>query len=625
MATLASAAAERYGDGPAAKFRRNGEWQSLTFAEMGRRVSELARGLIDLGIETGGRVAILSNTRVEFTVANLAVNAAGAIAVPVYPSNSADECAWVVGDSGAEVIVVEDAGQAAKIAEVRGELPALRHVVAIDGAVDGTPTIDEVAERGSGRDESELADRAARISGDDPCLIIYTSGTTGRPKGVVLTNKGFAAGRRSSAEMNLIGAGDTVYLYLPLAHVFGQLVQAAAMEVGATIAYWGGDANQIVAELGQVHPTILPSVPRIFEKVYAVATGMIPEGGEAAVAASIDLGVKVRDARLRGIGAEPIGEATKHDGLVETAEPAEQARQNRAGASGPAHPRAQSEVSPAEAEAFEQADAGMFELVRGIFGGEMRLAISGAAPIAAEVLRFFYAAGVPVMEGWGMTETTGIGTVNLPDAKKFGTIGRPVAGADIRIADDGEIEMRGDLLLREYWRNPQATADVMTDDGYLRTGDIGSIDEDGFVSIIGRKKDIIITAGGKNLTPANLEGDLRRSRWVSQAVMFGDRRPYPVAILTLDAEEVVPWADKQGHPSDLVSLAQNDELIAMIQAELDAANAKYARVEQIKKFRILDRDFTVESGELTPSLKLKRNVVYERCAADFTDLYGTSP
>lgn len=579
MATLAKSAAGRYGEDVAATFLRDGEWQSMTFAELWTAVSELARGFVDLGIEPGDRIAILSSTRVEFTIVNLAANAAACIAVPVYPSNSPEECAWVVGDSGAKVVVCENASQVAKIDEVRGQLPALQ-IVVIDGPVDATPTIEDISERGRARDESELDDRAAQVAVDDACLIIYTSGTTGRPKGVVLTNKGFATGQRSTADMKLFGRGDCVYLFLPLAHVFGQLVQAGALEVGATIAFWGGDPNQIVAELGQVHPNVFPSVPRIFEKVYSFATGMIPPGQEEATAAAIELGVRVREARQRG-----------------------------------------EDVSPAEAEAFDLADGQMFSLVRGIFGGAIKLAISGAAPIAPDVLRFFYASGVPVMEGWGMTETTGIGTVNRLEAHKFGTIGRPVAGADIRIADDGEIEMSGDLLLREYWGNQEATADVMTADGFLRTGDLGTIDAEGYVSITGRKKDIIVTAGGKNLTPANLEGDLRRSRWVSQAVMFGDRRPYPVAIVTLDVDVVVPWATERGHPTDLASLARNDELISVIQADLDTANAKYARVEQIKKFAILDRDFTLESGELTPSLKLKRNVVYERCAEAFAELY----
>ena len=288
--------------------------------------------------------------------------------------------------------------------------------------------------------------------------------------------------------MALFGQGDVVYLYLPLAHVFAQLIQADCVEVGAAIAYWGGDTTQIVGELGVVKPTVLPSVPRIFEKVYSVAMSMVPPGGEDDAAKAIALGLKVRQARARG-----------------------------------------EEVSAEDEAAFEKVDSEMFALVRSIFGGRIKLAISGAAPIAPEILEFFYAAGVPVFEGWGMTETTSIGTLNLPDAFKFGTIGRPVAGADVRIADDGEIEMAGEMIMREYWRNPEATDEVMTDDGYLRTGDLGAIDDDGYVTITGRKKDIIITAGGKNLTPANLEGDLRRSRWISQAVMFGDRKPYPVA------------------------------------------------------------------------------------------------
>jgi len=581
MVSLARAAADRYGDAVAATYLRDGEWQQLTYSDLWQRVRDLALGLIELGVGVGDRVCILSNTRVEFTVADLAASSAGAIVVPVYPSNSADECEWVVGNSGARVIVCENAAQAAKIDEVRAGLPELRHVVLIDGDADGAVSMEDVAASGAGGDASELDRRAAAIGPDDACLIIYTSGTTGRPKGVVLTNKGFAAGRRSAVEMALFGEGDVVYLFLPMAHVFAQLIQADCVEVGATIAYWGGDTTKIVPELGAVKPTVLPSVPRIFEKVYALAIGMVPPGQEQQVAQAIQLGLKVRQARRRG-----------------------------------------DDVSDVEAAAFEKADGEMFALVRGIFGGNVQLAISGAAPIAPEILEFFYAAGVPVFEGWGMTETTSIGTLNLPDAFKFGTIGRPVAGADVRIADDGEIEMAGEMLLREYWRNPEATEESMTADGYLRTGDLGSIDDEGFVSITGRKKDIIITAGGKNLTPANLEGDLRRSRWISQAVMFADRKPFPVALITLDAEEIVPWAQAEGLPTDIGELVRTPQVQALVQAELDEANARYAQVEQIKKFKILNRDFTIEGGELTPSLKLKRNVVYDTYADDFEGMYA---
>jgi long-chain acyl-CoA synthetase len=581
MAELTKVAAERYGDATAARFLRGGEWEALSFCELGDRVRDLALGLIELGVGVGDRVAILANTRVEFTLADLAASSAGAIVVPVYPSNSPDECEWVVGNSGAKVIVCENAAQVAKIDQVRAGLPDLEHTIMIDGEADGAVSMDDVAARGAAGDPAELDRRAAAVRPDDACLIIYTSGTTGRPKGVVLTNKGFAAGRRSAIEMSLFGPDDVVYLYLPLAHVFAQLVQADCIEVGAAIAYWGGDTTQIVGELGAVKPTVLPSVPRIFEKVYSVAMSMVPPGGEEETARAIALGLKVRQARARG-----------------------------------------EEVSAEEAAAFEKVDSELFALVRGIFGGRIQLAISGAAPIAPEILEFFYAAGVPVFEGWGMTETTSIGTLNLPGAYKFGTIGQPVAGADVRIADDGEIEMAGEMIMREYWRNPEATDEVMTDDGYLRTGDLGAIDDEGYVTITGRKKDIIITAGGKNLTPANLEGDLRRSRWISQAVMFGDRKPYPVAIITLDAEQIVPWAETNGLPTDLAELAEHADVRALIQADLDEANARYAQVEQIKKFAVLARDFTLEDGELTPSLKLKRNVVYEHYAEHFEDLYA---
>jgi long-chain acyl-CoA synthetase len=581
MAALARIAASRYGDGVAGRSLRDGEWTDLTYNALWEQSADLALGLIELGVEVGDRVGILVNTRVEFTVAQLAASAAGAIVVPVYPTNSAEECEWVLGNSGSKVLVCEDPGQVAKIDKVRAGLSDLQHVVVIDGPADGALPMTEVAARGAGGDRAELDRRADAVSPDDACLIIYTSGTTGRPKGVVLTNKGFAAGRRSAAEMELFGPGDVVYLYLPLAHSFAQLVQADCIEVGAAIAYWGGDTKQIVGELGQVKPTVLPSVPRIFEKVYTVAMAMVSAERREEVARAIQLGLRVRQARRRG-----------------------------------------ADVPATDAEQFEAVDAEVFALVRGIFGGNIKLAVSGAAPIAREILEFFYAAGVPVFEGWGMTETTAIGTVNLPDAFKFGTIGRAVAGAEIRIADDGEIEIAGEMIMKEYWRDPGSTAAALTEDGYLRTGDLGSIDDEGFVRITGRKKDIIITAGGKNLTPSNLEGDLRRSRFISQAVMFGDRRPYPVALITLDAEEIGPWAEQQGLPADVAELAESEEIRRLIQAELDDANSRYAQVEQIKRFKILGRDFSLEAGEITPSLKLKRNVIYANYADEFDSLYS---
>ena len=581
MAELTRTAAERHGDAEAARYLRDGSWETMTFTELWARVADIGRGLIGIGVGVGDRVAVLCNTRLEFTLVDLAASSIGAIVVPVYPSNSPDECQWVVSDSGATVIVCETAEQVAKIDSVRAAMPSLVHTLIVDGAADGAVALADIEAAGAGGDDAELQRRSAAVGPDDACLIIYTSGTTGRPKGVVLTNRGFAAARRSAKEMELFGLGDVVYLYLPLAHVFAQLIQADCIEVGSTIAYFGGDTTQIVAELGAVKPTVLPSVPRVFEKVYAVAMGMVPAGGEAEAQASIALGLRVREARDRG---EPVGAE--------------------------------------DAAAFEKLDGEMFALVRGIFGGQIKFAVSGVAPIAPEILAFFFAAGVPVFEGWGMTETTSIGTLNLPGAYKFGTIGQPVAGADVRIAEDGEIEIAGEMIMREYWHNPDATAEVMTADGFLKTGDLGAIDDEGYVTITGRKKDIIITAGGKNLTPANLEGDLRMSRWISQAVMFGDRKPYPVALVTLDPEQIVPWAEAQGLPTDVAELATRPEVRELIQADLDAVNANYAQVEQIKRFGILPRDFTLDAGELTPSLKLKRNVVYASYAEVFEDLYS---
>ena len=273
-------------------------------------------------------------------------------------------------------------------------------------------------------------------------------------------------------------------------------------------------------------------------------------------------------------------------------------------------------------EAFERADEALYKKVSGLFGGRIDKAVSGAAPISPEILEFFYACGVTVLEGWGMSETTAVGTVNLPDHLRFGTIGRAMPGVELKISDDGEILIKGPNVFREYWRNPEATRDTFTEDGWLLTGDLGSIDEDGYLSITGRKKDIIITAGGKNLTPSNLENDLKQCRYISQAIMYGDRRPYPVALITLDPEEILPWAKEHGLPEEMGELVEQAEVRELVQDVLDHANAKYAQVEQIKKFALLSHDLTQEEGELTPTLKLKRNVVNQRYADVFEALYG---
>jgi long-chain acyl-CoA synthetase len=448
----------------------------------------------------------------------------------------------------------------------------------------GDISLDELRERASGHDESELTERQNKIAPEDPFIIIYTSGTTGPPKGVVLTHANAMSVCRVCEELEFITPDETSYLYLPLAHVFGLTVPLASFDQGTTIVFMGGDTKKILQEIMETKPTYLPSVPRIFEKLYAAAQKMLeqaPEEERRQAREAIKLAVEVRNRRERG---EDVPEEME--------------------------------------EAFRQADERLFKRVRDLFGGRIRQAITGAAPIAPEILEFFYAAGVPVLEGWGMTETTAIGTVNLLDQIKFGTVGRAVPGDEIKIADeDGEILIKGPNIFKEYWQNREATEDTLVD-GWLHTGDVGELDDEGFLKITGRKKDIIITAGGKNLTPSNLENDLKQCGFISQAVMYGDRKPYPVVLVTLDPEEIVPWAKEKGLPEDLAELAESDEVQEMVQAELDRANSNYAQVEQAKKFKILDHDLSIDTGELTPTLKVKRNVVYDRYEELFEGMYG---
>jgi long-chain acyl-CoA synthetase len=583
VAALPSSVAQRFGDHLAARHRVDGEWREVTYHEVVEAIGEIALGLADLGIEPGDRVGIIADTRVEWTLASYGISAAGGVVVPVYPTNSPRECEWVLGNSGAKAVVCENDAQAAKVEQVRGNLPDLGHVIAIDGEA-GDLTLDQLRESGRGRDRAELEDRQSRVVPEDAYTIIYTSGTTGPPKGVVLTHGNAMAVCEMVEELEFIEPDETTYLFLPLAHAFALTAQLASFDRGTAIVYYGGDTKQILPEVIETKPSYLPSVPRIFEKLYTAALKMA-EGGsdedQSRFGQAVKLGVEVRRRRERG------------------------------------------EEIPAEMEqAFAQAEERLYSRVRGLFGGNIRRAVTGAAPIAPEILEFFYACGVPVLEGWGMTETTGVGTVCTLENFKFGTVGRPLPGVEIRIAEeDGEILVRGPHVFREYWRNPEATAETMID-GWLHTGDVGSIDEEGYLSITGRKKDIIITAGGKNLTPSNIENDLKQSRYISQAIMHGDRRAFPVALITLDPEEILPWASERGLPEDLGALSSADEVRALVQEELDRANAHYAPVEQIKKFAILERDLTVEDGELTPTLKVKRAVVTSKHEPEIEALYA---
>jgi long-chain acyl-CoA synthetase len=584
IADLLGLAAKQYGDRPALRQKRDGEWHDVSYAEVGEAVSEIGRGLLALGVEPGERVCILCNTRPEWTYCDFAISAAGATVVPIYPTNSPHECEWVAGNSEARAIICEDASQVAKIVAVRERLPGLRTIVVIDPAGDVADAVplDEVRERGRGVEESALEERAAAVTPEDAFTFIYTSGTTGPPKGCVLSHGNYRDVLNMCETIDVVQRDESVYLFLPLAHAFALLIQLLTIDVGGTIAYFGGDPKAIVPELAETKPTYFPSVPRIFEKIYTLASTNIKEKiSEDQFDAMVALGVKVRELQARG---EP--------------------------------------VPPELQTPFDQADEQVFAGVRAIFGGRLRQAVTGAAPIAKEILEFFYAAGVPVLEGYGMTETATVATYSTIAQHKFGTVGRPLPGVEARIADDGELLLKGANIFGGYYRNDDASFGAIVD-GWLHTGDLGSIDEDGYVSITGRKKDIIITAGGKNLTPANIENDLKQSRWVSQAVMYGDRRPFPVALVTLDPEEIGPWAKEQGLSDDPAALSKEPKVHELIQGVLDKVNERYAQVEQVKKFAILDHDLSQETGELTPTLKVKRNVVNEKYANIFDSLYAS--
>jgi long-chain acyl-CoA synthetase len=580
IADLAARAAETFGPKVAVRHKVDGSWRDVTFAEVGQIVSELGRGLIDLGLEPGEKVAILANTRPEWTYASFAISAAGGVVIPIYQTNSPEECEFVAADSEAVAVVCEDAGQVAKIVAVRDRLPHLRQILVMDpsGDVADAIALDDLRGRGRVRDVSELAARTEKVKLEDAYTFIYTSGTTGPPKGCILTHGNYRSLLDMLQSRGLLQDDDDVaYLFLPLAHSFALLIQLGVYDTGTTLAYWGGDTQQIIAELGEVKPTYLPSVPRIFEKLYTLVTA---HGDPDLIAKATQVGLKVRELEAAG---QPIPEELRKH--------------------------------------YDEADEKLFKNVRAAFGGRLREAVSGAAPIAKEILEFFYACNLPVFEGYGMTETATAATTSTREEHKFGTVGKPLPGVQVRIADDGEVLIKGANIFKGYHNNADASFGAI-EDGWLHTGDLGSLDEEGYLSITGRKKDIIITAGGKNLTPANIENDMKQTRWVSQAMMHGDRRPYPVMLVTLDAEEIVPWAEQQGLPTDIPSLADEPKVRELIQAELDKANSKYAQVEQVKRFVILDHDLSQETGELTPTLKVKRNVVNEKYADLFDRLYA---
>ena len=421
---------------------------------------------------------------------------------------------------------------------------------------------------------------------DDVATIVYTSGTTGPPKGCMLTHGNLRSDIDGVHEILTVKPGeDVLYVFLPLAHVLTRIVQLFAIDAGGEMAYWRRDPKKIVEDVQLIKPTHLPSVPRIFEKIHTAATAKAEAAG----------GVKAKLFHWAvGVGREINAREDRggHPGLVLKAQ-------------------------------YALADKLVLHKIRDLFGGRMKLALSGAAPIDTDILEFFHAAGVWVLEGYGMTENCAVHTLNTPAAHKFGTVGRPLPPCQVKIADDGEILMAGPNIFKGYYGNPEATKETLSADGWLHSGDLGELDADGYLSITGRKKDLIITSSGKNISPSNIEQSLKLCRWISQAIVYGDRKPYLTALLTLDPDEAAALAEKVGADAkDPAELAKHPAVREELQAAVDESNQKFARIEQVKKFTVLERDLSQEHDELTPTLKVKRNVVYDNYKDEFTKLYA---
>ncbi len=587
------------GERPRHRVKRGGTWQESTWCEVATAVRELAAGLVEDGLAAGDRVAILSQTRPEWVEADLAIYACAGVSVPIYPSNLAHECGYILANSGSRVCVVENATQLAKLRAVqragfeldgeRAEIE-LRRIVLMDGDPDGDDVVrlTELRRRGRAALATMTAVVDARIASrgrDDLATIVYTSGTTGPPKGVVQTHGNHLAALEAVSALELAHEGEVDFLFLPLAHSFARMIEYIALWVG-TVTAFATSIEVLSQEIAETRPHLIPSVPRIYEKIYGRIMST-RQGSGLLQGAIFDWAV--------GVGRQRS--ACEQRGL-----------------SLPWLLSLQAML----------ADRLVFARIHALLGGRVRLMMSGGAPLAREIMEFFHAVGLLILEGYGLTETTPILTCNRPDRYKFGTVGLPIDGVTLRIADDGEILAKGPNVAHGYYERPEATAESWDGDGWFHTGDIGELDAEGFLRITDRKKDLIKTSGGKYIAPQNIENLLKTQLHISQAVVIGDNRKYCVALLTLDLDEVERFAAAEGIRLDDRQYAhRHPRIAALIDAEVQAVNAHLASYERIKYYRVLAGDFSQETGELTASLKVKRKVVTERYRDLIDEMYAS--
>ena len=572
--------------------RRSGDtWVEVTAEQFAHEVTRVAAGLIASGVQAGDRVALLSRTRHEWTLFDYAILAAGGVTVPIYETSSPDQISWIVSDSGAVGIVVETAEHVASVEKVRADLPGLRTLWQIEPAAaapDAPSAVEQLTGLGQDTPDDVVHERRNAVRADDLCTLIYTSGTTGRPKGCELTHRNLVTEIRtvSTAIPDLFADGDSVLLFLPLAHVFGKVIQCGALNTRTTVGH-SPDVKNLLPDLAEFRPTFLLAVPRVFEKVYNGARLKAHNEGKGKIFdAAADTAIAYSKA-LDGGGA----------GLLLKARHA----------------------------LFDKL---VYGKLRAAVGGHVKAAVSGSAPLGERLGHFFRGIGLPVLEGYGLTETSAGITLNTLDAQRIGSVGRPVPGCAVRIAEDGEILLSGDIVFRGYWHNADATKDTLTDDGWFHSGDIGELDDAGYLTITGRKKELIVTAGGKNVAPAALEDRLRAHPLVGQCMVIGDQKPFISALVTIDPEVLPGWRERNGKPAgaggSASDLVDDPELRGEIASAVEEANQAVSRAEQIRKFRILPSDFSEAGGELTPTLKVKRKVVLETYADDIETIYSGS-
>jgi len=559
--------------------REGSEWVDVTAADFATQVRELASGLLAAGVQQGDRIALMSKTRYEWAVCDFAIWTAGGVTVPIYETSSAEQVEWIVSDSGAVGIFVESSTHADLVASVRERTPTLRHVWQMEGG-----ELDKLVQQGNGVADADLSARHRALTKDTLATIIYTSGTTGRPKGCELTHENLLFDIKSSTEGlgEFFNESGSTLLFLPLAHVFGRLIQLGSVYNRTRVGH-SADVKNLIADLAVFKPTFLLSVPRVFEKVYNASKQKAHAEGKGSIFDKAEhVAISYSEALDRG-GA---GLALRAQHVV-----------------------------------FDKL---VYVKLRHALGGNVRYCVSGGAPLGARLGHFFRGIGITILEGYGLTETSAGSTLNTPKAIKIGTVGKPIPGASVRIADDGEVLLKGKHVFRGYYNNATATAEAIDVDGWFHSGDIGELDKDGFLTITGRKKEIIVTAGGKNVAPAVLEDRLRAHPLISQCMVVGDNKPFIGCLITIDAEAFPAWKKQAGKPdaATVSDLVEDADLRATIQEAVTEANKAVSQAEAIKSFRILPVDFTEEGGQMTPTLKLKRNVVIKDFAGDIEAIYG---